>query len=475
MANPSITVVGAGFSGTLLSLHLLRQCPAGTHIRLIERNRQFGPGQAYATDNPNHLLNVPAGRMSAFPDQPMHFLDWLHSRPMHELAGVMPDGGNFVPRRLFGRYIREQLHDALRNRASAHLELLHGSVSSIAQEPRNLRLHIEGGHDIATDIAVLALGNFTPEPIPVADSMFYDPALYCPDPWSPSAFAKLDRAAPVLLIGAGLTMVDAVISLLDQGHVGPIHAVSRRGLLPRCHTSAAVAPRGPIAYPSELRALTRFLREQAEQALAAGGTWQAVIDELRPVTQEIWATLSADDRRRFLRHLRTWWDVHRHRIATPVAARIEAARASGQLHVHAGRLRGYGNADGKMTVRFRLRGSDDVATLRVARVVNCSGPATDYGRVADPLVRSLLIEGIGRPDQSRLGLDVSKSCALRSRSGAESRRLFAVGPVTKGAFWEMTAVPDIRRQCEQLAQGLARLVVPASQPTTRQVVAHAVG
>jgi uncharacterized NAD(P)/FAD-binding protein YdhS len=475
MATPSITVVGAGFSGTLLSLHLLRLCPPGTLIRLIERNRQFGPGQAYATDNPNHLLNVPAGRMSAFPDQPRHFLDWLHSRPTHELDGVMPDGDRFVPRRLFGRYVRQQLHDALRRQSSVHLELLHGSVASITQEPRNLRLHIEGGHDIATDIAVLALGNFAPEPIPVADSMFYDPTLYYPDPWSPRAFADLDPAAPVLLIGAGLTMVDAVISLLDQGHVGPIHAVSRRGLLPRCHTSTVAAPRGPITYPRGLRALTRFLREEAEQALAAGGTWQSVIDGLRPVTQEIWATLSADDRQRFLRHLRTWWDVHRHRIAAPVAARIEAARASGQLRVHAGRLRGYESAGGRMTVRFRPRGGDDIVTLRVARVVNCSGPATDYRRVADPLVRSLLIEGIGRADSSRLGLDVSGSCALLSRSGAESRRLFAVGPVTKGAFWEMTAVPDIRRQCEQLAQRLARLVVPVSQRAARQLVAHGVG
>jgi uncharacterized NAD(P)/FAD-binding protein YdhS len=474
VANPSITVIGAGFSGTLLSLHLLRHCPPGTHIRLIERNRQFGPGQAYATDNANHLLNVPAGRMSAFPDQPMHFLDWLHSRPMHELDGVMPDGGSFVPRRLFGRYIRQQLHDALRNQSSVHLELLHGNVASIIQEPRNLCLRTDGDHDIATDIAVLALGNFTPEPIPVADSMFYDPALYCPDPWSPRAFAELDPAAPVLLIGAGLTMVDAVISLLDQGHVGPIHAVSRRGLVPRCHTSVATS-RGPIAYPRGLRALTRFLREEAEQALATGGTWQSVIDGLRPVTEETWASLSADDRQRFLRHLRTWWDVHRHRIAPPVAARIEAARASGQLRVHAGRLRGYESAGGRMTVRFRPRGSDDIATLNVARVVNCSGPATDYRRVADPLVRSLLIEGIGRPDPSRLGLDVTERCALRSRSGTESRRLFAVGPVTKGAFWEMTAVPDIRRQCEQLAQGLARLMVPISRPGARQLVAHAIG
>jgi uncharacterized NAD(P)/FAD-binding protein YdhS len=473
MANPSITVVGAGFSGTLLSLHLLRHCPPDTHIRLIERNRQFGPGQAYATDNPNHLLNVPAGRMSAFPDQPTHFLHWLQARPLHEVGGVMPDHGSFVPRRLFGRYIRQQLHDALRGRSSVHLELLHGSVVSITQERRNLRLHIEGGHDIATDIAVLALGNFTPEPLPVADSMFYDPALYCPDPWSPSAFAELDPAAPVLLIGAGLTMVDAVISLLDQGHVGPIHAVSRRGLLPRCHTSAVAAPRAPLAYPRGLRALTRFLRAEAEHALAAGGTWQSVIDGLRPVTQEIWAALSAQDRQRFLRHLRTWWDVHRHRIAAPVAARIEAARASGQLRVHAGRLRGYASAGDRMTVRYRPRGSDEITTLHVARVVNCSGPATDYRHVADPLVRSLLIEGVGRPDPSRLGLDVSENCALRNRSGVESHRLFAVGPVTKGAFWEMTAVPDIRHQCEQLARGLARLATSVSQPASRRLVARA--
>jgi uncharacterized NAD(P)/FAD-binding protein YdhS len=472
MANPSITVVGAGFSGTMLSLHLLRLCPSGTHIRLIERNRQFRPGQAYSTENPNHLLNVPAGRMSAFPDRPAHFLDWLQARPMHELDGVMPHGGSFVPRRLFGRYIRQQLHDALRQRSSVHLELLHGSVTSIAQEPRNLRLHMAGGHEMATDIAVLALGNFTPEPIPVADSTFYDPALYCPDPWSPRAFAGLDPAAPVLLIGAGLTMVDAVISLLDQGHVGPIHAVSRRGLLPRCHTSAVAAPHGPMAYPSGVRALTRFLRTQAEQALATGGTWQSVIDGLRPVTQEIWATLSAEDRGRFLRHLRTWWDVHRHRIAPTVAARIETAVASGLLRVHAGRLRCYENAAGAMTVRFRPRGGDAISTLRVARVVNCSGPGADYLRVADPLVRSLLAEGVGRPDPSRLGLDVSENCALRSRGGAESRQLFAVGPVTKGAFWEMTAVPDIRRQCEQLARGLARLAASASLPAARQLVGY---
>src|SRR5947208_3586916 len=179
--------------------------------------------------------------------------------------------------------------------------------------------------------------------------MFYDPTLYCPDPWSPTAFSDLHPTAPVLLIGAGLTMVDAVISLLDQGHLGPINAISRRGLLPRSH-APAVAPREPIACAGGLRALTRAVRQEARLAINSGGTWQSVIDGLRLVTQDIWSGMSVDDRQRFLRHLRTWWDVHRHRIAAPVAARLEAAQASGQLRIHAGRLRSYAIADGGMTV-----------------------------------------------------------------------------------------------------------------------------
>ena len=472
METPSITIVGGGFSGTMLSLHLLRHCAPGTHVRLIERRRQFGPGLAYSTDNPNHLLNVPAGRMSAFADRPTHFLDWLRAQPLQDLGGAMPDNGSFVPRRLFGRYIRQTLHDALRARSPVHLELLHGNVASVVPAPRGLQLNIEGGHTIATDMAVLALGNFSPEPIPVAESLFYDPSLYCADPWSPAAFANLDRAAPVLLIGTGLTAVDAVISLLDQGHTGPIHAISRRGLLPRCHTAPVVAADGPLDHSRGLRALTRSLRAHAEHALATGGAWQPVIDRLRPVTQDIWAAMSADDRQRFLRHLRPWWDVHRHRIAPSVAARIEAAQASGQFRARAGRLRGYETAGDGMTVRFRPRGGDAMETLRVSRVVNCSGPATDYRSVADPLVRSFLLDGLARPDPLRLGLDVSPTCALRGRSGIASRRLFAVGPVTRGAFWEMTAVPDIRRQCEQLARHLAHLAALQSRSHARDPVAH---
>jgi uncharacterized NAD(P)/FAD-binding protein YdhS len=249
--------------------------------------------------------------------------------------------------------------------------------------------------------------------------------------------------------------------LLDQGHRGPIHALSRRGLLPRRH--AAVPTRAPEhePYPTSVNALTRFLRNETARATAQGSGWQPVIDELRPFTVDVWQTMPLADRRRFLRHLRPWWDVHRHRMAGPVADRIDAAQASGQLRVTIGRVRDYAVKDDQVEVVYKPRRLDGLATIPVARVINCAGPGADYDRISDPLIRKLLHDGTVRPDPLRLGLDVTGNCALLNRDGAISRRLFAVGPVTKGTFWEMTAVPDIRRQTEKVAEYLAGLIKAA--------------
>jgi uncharacterized NAD(P)/FAD-binding protein YdhS len=460
MTTTSIAIIGAGFSGTLLSLHLLRRCPPTTKIVLIERHRQFGRGQAYATPNPGHLLNVPAGRMSAFHDRPNDFLEWLQAQPEDELMGVVPGAGSFVPRELFGAYVRSLLNEEIRRaEPRERLELVRGEVLGIDRSEHPLILSLDRDRTITADLAVLAVGNFPPEPMPLADPSFYDTPFYRPDPWAPEALADLDPAAPVLLIGTSLTMVDAVITLLDQGHTGPIHALSRRGLLPRRH--AAVPPGPPrehLPFPTEVRALTRFLREESRRALAAGASWHAVVDELRPFTVDVWQAMSTPDKKRFLRHLRPWWDVHRHRMAGPVADRIDAARATGQLRVQAGRIRSYDIEGDTVRANVLLRGGTALTGIRVGRVVNCAGPGADYDRIAHPLVRKLLDDGTVRPDPLRLGLDITGTCALINRSGAISRRVFAIGPVTKGRFWEMTAVPDIRRQCELLAQHLSSLV-----------------
>jgi len=442
MSSPSVAVIGAGASGTLLALNLLRHSPAGTRITLIERNAPFGPGLAYATASPNHLLNVPAGRMSAFADQPHHFLDWLQHQSEPILQGLQPTETAFVPRRLYGAYLRHLL-----NASALALETPHDEVVAIEHASRHAVLRLASGQVLAADMVVLANGNDRPV-APDVPGLRTSPQ-WRPDPWSNDAFAALDPRAPVLLIGTGLTMVDAVVTLLDQGHRGPIHAVSRRGLLPRRHAPATV-PSLELPLLSNLRELTRFVRQQAA---ASGDNWRGVIDTLRPFTQEIWQTMSAADRRQFLRHLRPWWDVHRHRMPPAIADRIDAARARGQLQVHAGRLVHCDDVE----VQISLRGGNDT-TLRVERMVNCTGPCTDATRSGDRLLQALLRSGLARPDACRLGLDVSASGALRGRSGVISQSLFALGPLTRSAFWEITAIPDIRRQCETLALHLSGLL-----------------
>ena len=458
----TIAIIGAGFSGTLLSLHLLRHCPPPTRLVLIERNSQFGRGLAYATGNASHILNVPAARMSAFHDRPNDFLNWLASQP----GGEGSSAQTFAPRRAFGDYIRALLNDEIKRSGRERLELVKGDVIGLDQSALELTLRLDRERSIRADFVVLATGNFPPEPVPAGNAGFYDTPFYRPDPWAPNTFSELPPDAPILLLGTGLTTVDAVISLLDQGHRGPIYALSRRGLVPRRHASVPAPAPVHAPFPTSVNALTRFLRQESARAIAQGSGWQPIIDELRPFTVDMWQTMSLADRKRFLRHLRPWWDVHRHRMAGRVADRVDAARARGQLRILLGRVRDYAIRGERADVLYRPRQKDMLVAIEVARVVNCAGPGADYDRIPDPLIRGLLRDGVARPDPLRLGLDVTGNCALLNRDGAISRRLFAVGPVTKGAFWEMTAVPDIRLQTEKLAEYLAGLAkaAPPSAP-----------
>ncbi len=479
---PVIAIVGAGFSGTLLALHCLRRCPPATRIVLIERAARFGHGQAYATGNASHLLNVPAGKMSAFQDHPNDFLDWLQHRPdLSQTDLSQPDptqadpnqspstrtapstAACFVPRRVYGAYVRHLLKQELRRpEIAGRLLLVRDDVLGLSPAGARLSLRLARHPERAADLVVLATGSLPPSPPPLPaqpdEPSVFDSPFYRPDPWAADALTDLPPDAGVLLIGTGLTMVDLVSSLLDQGHAGPIHALSRRGLLPERHAPApAIREPTSLAYPTAPAALLRLLRAEAARLAARGGNWRSVVDDMRPFTHDIWQAMAPAERQRFMRHGRRWWDVHRHRMAPTVAERIAAAQRHGQLRVKAGRLSQLRRHDDHVSATYATA-CGGTTTLHIARVINCAGPGADYARIAAPLLQDLLRHGIARPDPLQLGLDVSATGALISRDGAISRRLFAVGPPTRGRFWEMTAVPDIRRQCELLAATLAGLI-----------------
>jgi uncharacterized NAD(P)/FAD-binding protein YdhS len=455
MDRASIVIIGAGFSGTLLARGLQDCVPAGTSIHLVEVSGRFGPGLAYSAGNYNHLLNVPAGRMSAFPDQPLGFLHWLQSKA--EPESTLGEG-SFAPRAAYGAYLSDCLRDGLHDRYSAALKLWHDTAVALVPQDRGVVVHLASGRRLQADLAVLAMGNFPPLP-PIDVTALLAAGLWRGEAWSADSFADLDPAAPVLLIGTGLTMVDTAIALLDAGQHGPIHALSRRGLLPCRHLDRpAPAATLPQPLPRELAQLTRLVRQEIVRAVAAGEPWQPVIDALRPATQALWHGLGPIEQGRFLRHLRCWWDIYRHRMPPQAADRIALARAAGQLQVHAGRITATAIAGDHAEITYRPRGQLGSRALHVARVINCTGPAGDITRVGDPLVQALLRDGVARPDPLRLGFDVAGNGAVIGRSGAATPRLFAVGPLTKGRWWEITAVPDIRKQCQEMAHTLGSLL-----------------
>jgi uncharacterized NAD(P)/FAD-binding protein YdhS len=459
-----IAIIGAGFSGSLLAVQLLRRSRPGDRFYLVERSAAFGRGLAYATGNPQHLLNVRAGNMSAFSDQPEHFLRWLVARQPAELADAGgTDRFTFVSRRLYGSYIQDLLADQLWGAGATHrLFLVTDEAVDIDRQGESLWLEVDGGRKFEVDAAVLAVGNLHPE-----ESI----SGYAVNPWDPEALAGLDPNAAVLLIGTGLTMVDVVLSLLGRGHRGEIRAVSRRGLLPRVHAPVAARPSFLAAEsaPRTVLALLRALRREIARAALEGADWRVVIDSLRPATQELWLRLPLVEKQRFLRHLRPWWDVHRHRMAPAVAARIRHAQGRGQLRLQRGRIARMLPERGHIAVELSSVGAKVSETFHAQRVINCTGPFCDMTRVSHRLIRRLLHDGQARADALCLGLDVTREGAVIRGDGQVSRALFAIGPITRGVFWESVAVPDIRILCERLADHLLGALTDRAPSATHQV------
>ena len=432
-----VAIVGAGFSGTLLAINLLRHDgPAAT---LIERGDAAGLGVAYGTRQSDHLLNVRAANMSAFPDRPDHFVRWLGQRDA--TAGA----ADFVPRALYGTYLRETLA-AAQAAAPGRLTVVDGEAIGVDGATVRLR---DGGQ-VAADAVVLAVGNLAPQ-VPPGLERIADLPAYIGNPWAAGATAGLADDDTVLLIGTGLTMVDVVLTLEAQGFGGRIVALSRRGLLPHRH-----APATPPAQPLRERPrppLSDLVRSVRERGRAIG--WRGAIDELRPFTQGIWAAADPVERRRFLRHVRPWWDIHRHRLAPAVADRIDAMVACGRLTLLAGKCCDAQAAEGGIAVEWRPRGHVARQRMVAARVLSCIGPQGDIARTDDPLLAALVASGRIRPDGEHLGIDVEGTGRVLHADGDSDDRLFAIGPMTRGAFWEIVAVPDLRRQVWDVARYLS--------------------
>ena len=451
-----LVVIGAGVSGALLALNFLKASKAGVRTILVERNDKPGRGLAYSSDSPDYLLNVPVGNMSAWPDQPDHFLRYCEKR----FTGI--SSSSFVPRSVFGDYLEGLLRDELD--ASAQVfESVRAEVSSI--EPRQAGgadVHLSTGRTIKADHVVLAFGNAAP--FDLLAHLQLPPALYQPDPWSKGAF-KVAADKPLLLVGAGLTALDMAFEARRQGFQGVIYMLSRHGVPPQGHRADyhkwAVPPQLKTALFDCRPAARDYLqvtRSYIRQCGNDGGDWRDVIAALRPFTAALWQRLCAIERRRFLRHVRPFWDAHRHRIAPHAYDRYQNEVAQGRIIPLCARLEGISLGEEELQVQLRERGQAKPMALSVGRIINCTGPDTRLDRCSDSLQRQLVRDGHVLPDEHGLGLHVTPELAVINRDHHICPSLSYIGPMLKADFWEATAVPELRVHAQQLAQRIARLL-----------------
>ncbi|MGL5793863.1 MAG: FAD/NAD(P)-binding protein, partial [Waterburya sp.] len=386
----TIAIVGGGFSGSMVAVHLLKNAVYPLRIKLIERRRVVGEGIAYSTNWDCHLLNVPAGKMSAFPDRPDHFWQWLQTR--ESAIGKKFSQDDFVPRKLYGEYVKsilaeaeaeantgvsvERLTDEAIGYASTFAEqVLRTQRIALEMTTERAIINLSSGKSLEADRVVLALGNFPPADPPVADPSFYQSQRYFRFWSTPALLSSIAVDEAILIIGSGLTALDAILALERQGHQGKIYVVSRRGLFPQTHQPTTAYP--PLfeseALPTTIRSLVRRIRQEIKTAEARGDNWQSIINSLRPQIQLIWQSLASAEKQRFLRHVKPYWESHRHRVHSAIARQIEQKVAAEQLHLLAGRIQAYNEDAEGVNVSIRERCSNYINNLRVGTVINCTG------------------------------------------------------------------------------------------------------
>ncbi|KAB0495968.1 FAD/NAD(P)-binding protein [Pseudomonas vancouverensis] len=446
----------------MLAAQLLR-LPGKRKVLVIEPRAELGRGEAYSAVELGHTLNGNAARMSVDPDNADDLTQWLTE---YIAAGGWPQSHQqavpiselFPPRGIFGLYARQRLAEAQAKGAlnGSTVEHIQAEAVDLQSDADAVHLTLSDGQQLQGAFAVLATGMFPAARTPQTQSSGLNAAAL--DPWDVAAMRQLDPQSTVLIIGSGLTMVDAVVSLEQAGHRGPIEVFSRHGLLPHVR-------RQPPAWVDFLaddlsirtpRQLMRELRRHCRQAMAEGIDWQAPLDTMRAHIGRLWHQATDVQRRQFVRHVRPWWESHHHRSPPLSAELVARLHGEGRLRIHAASFKGLvpGSGNG-VSICLRRRGEAQTCVVSGAALINSSGIEYDWRRVARPLPQQLLARGLVQPGPLALGIAAQVDGAVLGADGQASSRVFAMGPPLRGMWWESTAVTDVASQAKALA---ARLV-----------------
>ncbi|CAN5914208.1 FAD/NAD(P)-binding protein [soil metagenome] len=446
MSRKKIVIIGGGLSGTLVALNLARS-NKDVEFVLVEKNPgMLGRGVAYHHDFTHQPLNVIAAGMSLFPDQPLHFLNWLqvnHFRYKHLLPEVFPKV--FVPRKIFGDYIVEHLDEA-HHLAPGRFQIRIDDAVSLEQKGEEYKISLESGAVLQADHVVLALGNFPPADLfDAADPQNKDPR-YFSNPWSDKIYSNIIGNENIMLVGTGLTAIDVILGLKLRGFNGKITMISRRGKLPLAHDLTADPVK--LEYPGHLHPRDAYFWVKGKINSNKHIPWTAVIDGLRPLTQKFWQQWSIDEKKYFLKRLRPFWEIARHRIPGASAVILDQLVESGQLLIGKGQIiKAHSTPEGiQLDYNFDKKKQEGL----FQKLINCTGPESNYRKVRFPIIRNLIEQGKVVSDELGLGIRCSEDGAIIDANGEKVQGLWCVGPMRKAVLWETTAIRELREQAVEL-------------------------
>lgn len=462
----TIAIIGGGFSGTMVAVHLIDNSHQPTRIVIINEAETFNKGIAFNPYSKHHLLNVPAAKMSAFPDKPAHFLDWVCSRAEFSNRDRNVIGSAFLPRYLYGEYLTEVWQEAARQVRQKNIvvEVKNTTVEDLHIVDDTVTLTLANGEKVTAAQCVISTGNHVPRNPRILNRDFFNSPRYFQNPWNVDCVRNADKNLPVLIVGNGLTMVDTVLGLLEHNFGNEIFSVSPNGfnILPHRH--------GALTYPHlanelhddmRLHEVVSLFRKHMRLIREFGLSAEPLIDSLRPHTQRIWQGLTHREKDIFMSRLRHFWGVARHRIPLHIHDKIQQLQIERRLHIRAGQLIEMIEVPNGVAVSFLNSKSGQIENVNVSRVINCTGPETDVMQLENSFLKNCWLRGTLTQDHLKLGINADPaSYQVIDKSGARNQRLYTIGSNLKGILWESTAVNEIRQQASALAKQLVTSPAP---------------
>jgi len=455
-----IGIIGGGFAGTMTAVHLIQNSLEPIEIFIINENETFNTGIAYNPYSKHQLLNVITAKMSAFADRPNHFLDWVMSNTdyIHQDENIVANA--FMPRYIYGKYLIDIWKDAEAQAKSKGIlvHVIHSNVENIENATPHFSIQLANGEVIQTDKCVIATGNQLPRNQRIVNTAFYTSSKYFQNPWNIDSVKGTQTERDVLIIGNGLTMVDTVLGLLEQGFKGNIYSISPNGfnILPHRHNGMKYTKLAEeIRDDMNLNDLMRLVFKHIKTVRSLGVSAEPIIDSLRPYTQNIWRRLSEKEKMTFMARLRHLWGVARHRIPLQIHDKIQQMRIDHKLHIYAGKIHNMEERMGRVNVEFLNKKMQELQTIQVDRVINCTGPETDISILENGFLRNLWNQGILSQDILKLGVNADlNTYEIINQEGKKIDGLYTIASNLKGLLWESTAVNELRTQAEKLAKNL---------------------